>query len=147
MTRIVFYRHERADGGLRTGIEVNGDGLFECFREGAAEHDPALLWYIDLEFEGDTLPHSSDAVREWLVDHSADVRRTIDSLSAEIAAGFDPELRPFRRAMQNWSGGVTLTVTVSAVDRIAARGMSQKLSEIAKGWNDALISLEPLVSV
>jgi hypothetical protein len=147
MTRIVFYRHERADGGLRTGVEVDGNSVFESFREGVAEHDPALIWYIDIEFEGSALPDSGDTVRQWLLDNSAQIRRTVDTLSHEIAAGFDPELRPFRRTIQNWCNGVSFTATASAIDRAAARGTSQKLAEIAENWEATLTALEPLVGV
>jgi hypothetical protein len=147
MTRIVVYRHERTDGGRRTGIELNSSGIFESFREGSIEHDPALTWYIDLQFEGGSLPDTPKSVRQWLIANSRSIGNTLHGLSHEIVAGFDPEIRPFQRVIENWSSDVTFTASASAVDRVTARSISQEVVDIADDWIDILAQLEPLVSV
>ena len=40
MPNLTFYRQARIDGGIRTGIELDEDTVFEYFEEGGSEPDP-----------------------------------------------------------------------------------------------------------
>ena len=55
MSTIVFFRQARIDGGIHTGVDVNGTG-WEFYDAGSDEHDPALVWYVDLRRKGTTCP-------------------------------------------------------------------------------------------
>ena len=70
MPNLTFYRQARIDGGIRTGIELDEDAVFEHFEEGGPELDPTLLWYVDLRCQGPGLPDEPRKAREWLIDHA-----------------------------------------------------------------------------
>jgi hypothetical protein len=42
MAMLNFYRQVREDGGIRTGIELNGTTIFERFESGGDDYDLAL---------------------------------------------------------------------------------------------------------
>ena len=69
MPNLTFYRQARIDGGIRTGIELDGDTVFEHFEEGGPEPDPTLLWFVDLRCQGPGLPDDPRQARDWLIDH------------------------------------------------------------------------------
>ena len=52
MPNLTFYRQKRVDGGVRTGVELDGETVASLFEEGDPERDPALLWFVDLRCEG-----------------------------------------------------------------------------------------------
>jgi hypothetical protein len=42
MSRVVFYRQLRMDGGYRTGLEVDGETVYGLFEEGQTDNNPRL---------------------------------------------------------------------------------------------------------
>ena len=62
-----FYRQERVDGGLRTGIALGMTALFERFEIEGEEWDPSLAWSIELRCTGPSLPSVAGEVRSWLL--------------------------------------------------------------------------------
>lgn len=94
MTEIAFFINARQDGGLRTGIDVNGETIWHHFIPGPEDADPALLWWVDVTCKGD-LPSGPDAARQWMLDQSDLIRNALKRAADDIdPARFDVELRP-----------------------------------------------------
>src|SRR3954451_9524953 len=99
MPDLTFYRQKRVDGGVRTGIDIDGVTVCEDFEEGDEERDPALRWYVDLRCSGDSLPHDADLAREWLLEHEEMIRDGFSRYASQLAAGADRDDYPLQ-----WSG-------------------------------------------
>ena len=48
MHELICFRQKRQDGGIRSGIQIDGTTHFHRFDEGTEDFDPSLLWYVDL---------------------------------------------------------------------------------------------------
>jgi hypothetical protein len=135
MSELIFYRQKRVDGGVRTGIDLDGVSICEDFEAGEAERDPALRWYVDLRCSGDGLPSDADAAREWLLVHEAMIRDGFSRYADQLAAGSDPDDYPLQ-----WSGfqpvppSVQMSIACSAIRRVDARELNRVLLDIAEHW-------------
>jgi hypothetical protein len=136
---ITFFRQARRDGGIRTGVELDGDTLFSRFDEGASDDDPAIVWYVDVKFTGRTLPHDPEGIRKFLVDCEASVARLLTELAASIPAGIDTTLWPIRSAAK--VGTVRVEVACSAVRRLDASRLAARLRDIAGRWRELVSGL------
>lgn len=141
MAKVVFFRNARQDGGVRTGIEIDGQAVWHQFSTGKGEVDPTLEWWVDVRCEGKNVPTDPDAAREWLMDESNHIADFVAQASKDIdPQGFDVGLNPFRREYKQ--PGVRVAVLASAARRITSKKMGRVLTEIAKKWNDYLNELQ-----
>jgi hypothetical protein len=150
MSMLTFYRQARADGGLRTGVDLDGLTLFETFEPGVEEHDPSLLWYVDLRCEGDVLPTEPEKAQEWLLDIGGVIRNGLAACADELAVGLDPsgaDLLPYERSLPRPPDGSRLRIFVSAIRRHEARQIAGELRKLSRDWDRVLRELRPLVSV
>ena len=148
MTKLTFYHQARADGGKRTGIESDRDTLLHHFAPGHEEHDPALLWYVDLRCEGEGLPDTPEGARDWFVRNTDYFVAQLRAMANDgLSAGFDPDLMPLERHLADAPDGVHVTVVVSAVRRLLARDIGPRLREFADHWGELLSQLCPLSAV
>ena len=132
MTTVTFYHQERVDGGVRTGLEVDGYTLLEEFRGGPGERDPALLWYVDVRCEGSVPPfQTADDVRQWLRGAAPGLRDALLLAATHLAAGVDVELAPWEWTAPNPVAGLPARVVVSAQRRVAALDMAARLRRLA----------------
>jgi hypothetical protein len=137
MSELTFYRQKRVDGGIRTGIDLDGASICEDFEPGEAERDPALRWYVDLRCSGDGLPGDADSAREWLLEHDAMIREGFSRYAEELAAGSDQDDYPLQ-----WSGfqalppKVRMSIACSAIRRVDARELNHVLLDIAEHWSE-----------
>ena len=135
MSQLTFFRQARADGGVRTGVELDGDLLLHRFEEGAAEDDPGLIWFIDVGFEGEGLPHGAEAVRDFLLARASEIASALAQMSDDISrTGVDSGAWPLRRRAPATTDGVSITLTCSAIRRLEGREIANKLSELARDW-------------
>lgn len=142
MHTITFYRQARNDGGIRTGVEVDGATAAAHFEKGRTPSDPALLWYVDVQCSAKRLPTDPDAAQQWLVEHRDAIVKVIAALAEKVPAGYDPDDWPLR--LSRTIGGVNIRVSCSAVRRQDARQIARILDDIATHWSDRLQSLEVL---
>lgn len=139
MAELTFYRQKRFDGGVRTGIDLDGAAIFEDFEPGAADRDPSLRWYVDLRCAGDGLPDDAESAREWLLDQEQTIRAGFRSFAAQLAAGADLDDYPLQ-----WSGfsplppDVHMSIACSAIRRVDARELNQVLLDVADHWSDRI---------
>lgn len=144
MGTLAFFRQARVDGGIRTGVDWNDTPLLHEFEEGNEEHDPAIIWYVDVEFAGDTLPVSAEDARRWLIRRGTAVAARLNKLADELSLGIDVASWPIRRSLEGLPRGVTGTISCSAVRRIDCRHIAERLRELARQWREIIRHLPPL---
>ncbi|HET6572945.1 MAG TPA: hypothetical protein VFG68_05030 [Fimbriiglobus sp.] len=142
MAEVTLYYQERADGGRRSGLYVDGSPALGVFVEGGEESDPALLWYLDLVWETDTPPTSQEAARAWLADRADDIRAVLEQTADELEVGIDVDLIPWRREWQTGRGPVC--IAVSAMRRFAAVDVGRRVRDLAARWGSLYPSLAPV---
>ncbi|MGD0387733.1 MAG: hypothetical protein ABSC42_02155 [Tepidisphaeraceae bacterium] len=142
MQTITFYRQKRIDGGIRTGVEVGGNTVLSTFKSGRGEHDPALVWYVDVICKGRKLPKNSEEARRWLVDHHASIQRLLNALAGRIMEGIDPDVWPI--SQQGIIHGVKIRISCSTVRRLEARKLATVIRDIAQRWDEYVGDLAPV---
>jgi len=140
MPTITFFRQARNDGGVRTGIEVEGQTVLSRF-EGKEADDPALLWYVDVRCSGRRLPADAEGARRWLEKNSEAVAALINSLAARVPEGSDPSEWPLRES-KRLTDGASIVVACSAIRRVEAREIASILRDVAAHWLELLRSLK-----
>lgn len=143
MTKLMVYRQERQDGGIRTGMEVDGLTVLHHFQLGSSDSDPALAWFVDVRAEGRSLPHDPQAAREWFLAQADTIHDGLTQLATDLRAGMDFDAWPLQRSIENAPKGVRLTIACSAVRRVQARDIARTLLDVAKHWSSYLRELEP----
>jgi len=146
MTELTFFRQKRFDGGIRTGIEIDGHAVFENYSPGEPDDDPSLLWYIDLRSVGDSLPSDPEDVRQWFIDNGETLRQQLLLIAnTNLSIGFDTELRPFQKTLclKDVSGKIIVT----AIRRITARDIASELKDLCNNWETLLNNMEKLSPV
>jgi hypothetical protein len=141
MAMLIFYRQVREDGGIRTGIELNGTTVFERFESGGDDHDPALVWYVDIRCEGTNLPQTAEEARDWLQRHGMYVRDGLPVLADKLRAGVDVGSYPLRWQVPNVPEGVRMTVVCSALRRVPGLEIANVLNEIGFRWEELVKDL------
>lgn len=146
MPKLTFYHQVRFDGGRRTGVSVDDDAdslhHFEPSDEG--EHDPRLLWYVDVRCEGDSLPTQPRQAQAWFVEHGCFFTEGLRQAAASIEVGLDAELWPYRQFLQDAPNGAQCEVVVQAVRRLAGRDVARHVRELAQKWGSILEQLAAL---
>ncbi len=142
MHTLAFYRQQRADGGVRTGIEVDDETVFHKYEPGGEDHDAALLWYVDLRCEGDHLPEDAESARTWFLANADLIKEGFRQLAEKVAAGVDMAAYPV-----TWGDfaapppGVRMNVVTSTTRRLAALDLAHILEDIRLNWEERLRSL------
>ncbi len=143
MPTLVFYRQARVDGGIRTGIDVNGDSVWQSFEPGNGDPDPALLWYVDLRCTGDTLPTDPEGVRRWFGDGGSAIKAAFRELADKLRVGFDDELWPYQFAVPTAAGEPSMKIVCSAIRGLEPGTLGKVLQETGENWERLLEQLAP----
>ncbi len=141
MANITYYRQKRRDGGIRTGIEIEGTtklGREEGFDD---ESDPVLLWWVDLRCEGKKLPTDPEEARHWLLEQGPVIRAAFEALAEEAQAGIDFNTFPYLWPVPKTPRGVRMTIAAMANRRLDARAMTGVLLDIAARWQERVEKL------
>ena len=145
MHELVFYIQKRQDGGSRTGIELDGDTIFGRFEGGVDSEDPTLSWYIDLRCDGEGLPCSPEAARNWLLEHEEEIRAGLLACSKELKAGRDVEAYPLLwDRFPSSPTDVSMKIACATKGRVWAIAIPLLLEEVALKWRDRIESLHPV---
>jgi hypothetical protein len=140
MATITFYRQKRQDGGIRSGVEVDDDTVMGKFQEGRGEHDPALLWYVDVRCKGRGLPTNPEDARQWLIKRQIQniVRKLLEELADRVPSGVDPSEWPLicKHVFGTANRRATISVACSAVRRVVGRDLAKILRDIADRWEE-----------
>jgi hypothetical protein len=148
MRELSFYRQKRYDGGVRTGIELEGETILGIFDEGPPDEQDnpmgsALLWYVDVRCRGEDLPDGAEEARGWLIQHAETILSGLYSLSENLAAGLDDGGPIVWRDFPQSAQGVAVEVVCSSIRRIEGLEISAVLKEIADHFVDIVQQLAP----
>lgn len=145
MPELSLFRQGRADGGIRSGLMIDGISALQQFEAGNRDDDPALLWYVDVVVEGKGLPRDPELAREWFVRHREIFQEALTTTADKLRGGFDKEQGPsqFPISTISRSGkGHKGRLIVFAVRRKNALEISKQLRELARDWDEVLQELE-----
>lgn len=141
MVTLTFYKQVRQDGGIRAGIQLDGEALLERFEPGIGDSDSALAWYIDVRCEMNDAPSEPTAARRWFLDQANVFREQLLKLSQEVRAGIDTDIFPLVRAFH--VAGVPGEIVCSSTKRVSALRLSEEMSRLASDWVRQVESLQP----
>ena len=144
MTKINFYRQARNDGGIRSGIDVDGEAAFSLYEPGGGDLDPSLQWYVDIEWSGASLPQEPEGVRALLLAQEPVVRDACAALADRLAVGIDAEAAPFNQIFDPQLPGVQAGIFCSAARRVSGRQMKANLLVVGESWPRLLRRLEAI---
>jgi hypothetical protein len=144
MHEFSVFEQERCDGGVRTGISLDGELCWHNFQEGDAEEDPALRWYIDVRGEGDAVADDPVELHRWLRsdDVSALIREALLELAARVVVGIDQGSWPLQHEVANAPAGVRILLVTSATRRMESLSISEVIRRFAQDWPGMLDALE-----
>ena len=138
MTTILFYRQERRDGAVRTGIYVDEMRMLDILEPEDAADDPALVWFVDVCCKG-RLPTDERRVLSWLRLHEPQICNALLALADKVAAGIDIDSFPIQyRSAKN---GIHLEVSCSALRHLQARKIASIIRKVAAQWQANLDKL------
>ncbi len=138
MPSLTFFRQARADGGIRTGLDIDGETVFEHFDDAEGEPDPVLKWFVDLRCDGETLPDKPEAARQWLLDHDTLISRAFQGLAKRLEVGVDPGAWPARWQLPDAPPGVRITTACSSIGAIPGREIGETVRGIGEHWKEYL---------
>ena len=142
MAEVQFYHQERVDGGMRSGVLVDGDAILHGFVAGREERDPALTWYADVTLTTDT-PPGDEAVLAWLKAHTSEIRTALADAAERLNGGIDADVMPWEFVTAGPQGEIR--VSVSAMRRLTARAIAQKLCWLASAdWSSLFPTPSPV---
>ena len=136
-------RPMRADGGKRTGIEIDGETVMERFELGTTAEDSTLLWFVDVRCSGARLPNTPEAAREWLLQKAPVIQTGMNELARELRAGIDFSA-PVSREIAGIETGIRAKKFCSAIRRLPALKIAGALTETSVKWTESLDQLEVL---
>src|SRR5438876_86375 len=139
VAEITFYRQKRRDGGIHTGLTIEGSTALEM-AEGMnwEDPDPVLLWWVDLRCEGKKLPDHTEEARQWLLDHRELITGAFEALADELRAGMDYNSWPLRWRVPSAPRGVRMVIGCEAMYRADALAITGLLRDMAAHWQEWL---------
>lgn len=130
MAEVTFYHQERVDGGRRSGVFVEGTAVLQGFIPGDVDQeDSALAWYVDVTLDTPTPPTRTNAL-PWLERRWARLRAALREAGQLLSCGLDVDTIPW--AFQHTGPDGPLRVSVSAMQRLTARRVGEKLTHLAE---------------
>jgi hypothetical protein len=97
-----------------------------------------LEQYVDVEFDGDTLPADPEEARHWLVRRAGAVATALRAVADELSLGIDVGSWPVKRSIGELPRGVRATISCSAVRRSDCRQIAERLLELASQWRQII---------
>jgi hypothetical protein len=138
MDNLTFYHQKRRDGGIRTGIEHNGERVLESFCEGGDPPDSVLEWFVEVRCSAKRLPGESEDSREFFLRRADAIVRGLNELANEVSSGIDKDWP----AKWEVVGPERIQILCSAQRRISGIQIAQILRELAVKWPKLLRSLD-----
>ena len=150
MTEITFYRQQRRDGSIRSGLHATGPYDLENFELGPEQlaDDPyanVLDWFIDLQLESPTDLKNAEAARDELLACKSAIRSGLNLMIQELGVGVDssspltwqnfPELPP------HYSCRLNLSIS----GRFRGKSYIDLIQDFMEHWPDYCRSLRVLV--
>jgi hypothetical protein len=139
---LTYYQHKRRDGGVRTGVEIDGVTALHRLQKGKREADPVLRWFVDVRCRGPKLPRDPEAARDWLLAHADTVHHALNQLAGELQGGMEPDILPLHWAVPNPPAGIKMVIVCSVTKRLDAVEASRILRNVDRNWERSLRGLK-----
>jgi hypothetical protein len=146
LVEIAFYKQMQNDNGIRYGILIEGEGAWKHFDPGSGI-DPALLWYVRVELEGDGLTEDPQAARQLFITYTKPIRMLLGDLIAALREETDPMVWPVTTRQIEVASGLKLKVACSPVRRIPVRAVLPSVIDLRDRWQEHLDTLELVTPV
>jgi hypothetical protein len=137
--KLTFYHQKRRDGGVRTGVELEGERILERFAPGSALEDAKLLWWIDVRCAQRIWPSEPEEVRTWLLENAQKIETGLRDYAAELGAGIDINW-PAKHVVSS-RNGLKIEIFCSAMARVGGREIQAELLKLAKNWPTIIAQL------
>ncbi len=154
MTEITFYRQQRRDGSIRSGLELNGEpqfGLIQSWPSETSDDDLSMVldWYIDLTIQSPNPIDSSDPdqTKNELLKLQASIQHGLNQLANSMGAGVDFESPVLWKNFPELSDGYEIELVCRASNRISSRQLMNEIHGFAHHWLEYLGSLKQLTVV
>jgi len=154
MTEITFYRQQRRDGSIRSGLELNGEpqfGLIQSWPSETSDDDLSMVldWYIDLTIQSpNPIDHSDpEQTKNELLKLQASIQHGLNQLANSMGAGVDFESPVLWSKFPELSEGFHVEMVCRASSRISSRQLMREINEFANHWLEYLGNLKQLTVV
>ena len=149
MSSVTLFKNVRIDGGIRTGIEVDGELLLHDFEKGADADDPALEWFVDIAFDGPGVPTlaTPEMARNWIADKSPIIAQALRNLAEKLSVGVDRSIVPFSTETPIPAENMVLAIRGSAMQKVRDVEIADKLLSFADGLQSEIRRLNIEVPV
>jgi hypothetical protein len=141
MAELMYFKNVRRDGGVRIGVELDGERIFHSFQAGAGDEDPSIAWYVDVRCAGSGVPSTAAGVRTWLPTLAPYVRQGMTELATRLEVGIDEESFPVSHTVGNPPPGTMLSIHCSAIRSVRDDEIGRRLVEEAEHWEDEVRQL------
>lgn len=145
MSEFNFFRQQRQDGGIRSGLNLDEDLCWHSYEPGGEEDDPALSWYVDVRGKGAGVPSDPEELRDWLINLADPIRSEFLELADHFEVGVDDNVWPVRWSVSSLPPDTSVEIVFSAARRIGALQIAETLREIGKSWRELLAGLQRMV--
>ena len=131
MSKITYYEHHRRDGHRHFGLEAGHGSLRQEVGTPPPydEVDPVLVWFVDVELDGQAVPESPAAAAALLAERAAQVQRLLRDVADEAGVGVAVDLVPLTR--RGFVGDVEAVVRAAPNSHRAGREMPAILRQLA----------------
>ncbi len=154
MTEITFYRQQRRDGSIRSGLELNGEpqfGLIQSWPSETSDDDLSMVldWYIDLTIQSpNPIDHSDpEQTKNELLKLQASIQHGLNQLENSMGAGVDFESPVIWSKFPELSEGFHVEMVCRASSRITSRQLMREINEFANHWLEYLGNSKQLTVV
>ena len=144
MPTIGFYRQARFDRAVRSGVTVNDETALHLFEPGDDEANPAILWFVEVLFEGRQLPTETEEVQHWLLAAKPHVQDALREAAAQLEVGVDKDVFPYEHVASKPPEGVKITVRCSAVRRLEGLQIARHLASVGRAWTRIIKALNAM---
>ena len=150
MTEITFYRQQRRDGSIRSGLHATGPFDLENFELGPEDlaDDPyanVLDWFIDLQLESPTDLINAEAARYELLACKGAIRSGLNQMIDELGVGVDSSMALIWQNFPELPPGYSCRLNLSISRRFRGKTYIDLLQDFMEHWPEYCQSLRVLV--
>ena len=150
MTEITFYRQQRRDGSIRSGLHATGPFDLENFELGPEDlaDDPyanVLDWFIDLQLESPTDLINAEAARDELLACKGAIRSGLNQMIDELGVGVDSSMALIWQNFPELPPGYSCRLNLSISRRFRGKTYIDLLQDFMEQWPEYCQSLRVLV--
>jgi hypothetical protein len=141
METVTFFRQQRADKAIRSGLCVGEEACVNIFSGPEPGDDPILLWYVDVRCDG-LRARSIGRILDWFRRNRHLAVKGLRRLAEKVRAGMDSDIWPVEEVVKGTPRGVKMRVVCSAARRMSGVKIAKRIEETATHWDEYLQALQ-----